>query len=111
MNQSKYEEQTMKWLADLQIVQDPQLLNNFKITVFMVSRHIKNIEVLAVTETKQVLVYLQLGWFGRKFYENTIFRKVKKIIPEYFKDYSFAVTTDIERFEKSLQLVKKALNR
>lgn len=99
----------LKWLREMEIVDDPYLLSNVKLNLYSVSRFIKDVEILLSKNHKAVLVYLKVGKVAQYFYGNYILDESLETLKSFIPNYSFRVVFDKKVFDKSLELVQKAL--
>ncbi len=108
-NRQRFQYEGLKWLYELEIVNDPQLINNLKLNVLVLSRHIKDAEFLIYRENKSILVYLELNWFASKFLRSRLIDEAGQIVSELLPAYKFRVITDKNILNMAVDLVKKAL--
>lgn len=99
----------LKFLFDMELVDEPQLVNHMKMNFFAVSKSIKDMEFLSSYHHKQMLIWLDVGWFGRKFFrdeiESAVLDRAKHLLP----NFKFRVTTDRAVMNAALERVKEAM--
>lgn len=105
----KFQFAGLKFLYDMELVDDPQLINNLKMNIFDVSAHIRDVEFLSSYHHKSMLIYLDLNWFGRTFLQKRLsidtLDRVKQLLP----NFRFRVVTDRKIFDLALEKVRIAL--
>jgi len=99
----------VKWLFEMEMIHDPQLINQLKLNVLGVSESIRDIEILSVHETKQMLVFVDLTWYAKTFKQARILEDVKEILIQLLPNFNFRVTADSNILELSKQRIRKAL--
>lgn len=118
MDRSKFQHSGIKWLAELEMLSDPdnsrQLINHLKLNLFLSSKHIKEAELLIYRDQKAMLVLLELSWFARKFLSNRskrdIFGGAEEVLSQILPSFRFRVTDDIKIMELAVARVKHALS-
>lgn len=106
----KYQIGALKYLYEMELVDDPQLINNLKMNILMVSKHIKEVEFIASYHRKQMLVWIELNWWGRKFLKSRIKTSVYEILTQLLPNFSFRVTEDYSILELAQQKITRALS-
>lgn len=109
MDRLKYQLEGIKWLAELELLNNPQLINNIKLNILVVSKQIKEVELLIYRENRTMLVLLELSWFGRKFFKRRIFEEVEDSLSQILPSFRFRVTDDPKIMELAVARVKQAL--
>lgn len=109
MDRLKYQLEGIKWLAELELLNNPQLINNIKLNILVASKQIKEVELLIYRENKTMLVLLELSWFGRKFLKRSIFEEVEDSLSQMLPSFRFRVTDDPKIMELAVARVKQAL--
>jgi hypothetical protein len=109
MDRQKYQVSGLKWLYEMQVLDDPQLVNNMKLNILMVSSSIRETEFLIFQEKKQMLVYLDLTWFGRKFRKERIVFEVEDMLSQLLPSFKFRITDDISILLLAIEKVKQAV--
>ena len=111
MDKGKYQYEGLKWMFELEMLNHPQVVNQLKFNILMVSKQIKEVELLIYRENKSMLVLLELGWMGRTFQrqKRRIFTEVHEVLTQLLPSFNFRVTDDPKIMEMAVALVKKAL--
>jgi hypothetical protein len=105
----KFQMSGLKFLYEMELVDDPQLINNLKLNAFAVSQHVRDIELLSSYHHKSMLIWVDLSWFGRKFLEKRITTEIADRVQQLLPKFKFRVTTDRKIFDLSVEKVKIAL--
>ena len=108
-DKQKFQYNALKWIFEHQLLDDPQVLNHLAMNVLSVSKSIKDVEFLLARDQKQLLIYLELSWFGRTFKKNTLFEETESILGQMLPSFKFRVINDPKIFKMALDKVKKAL--
>lgn len=108
-DKSKFQYAGLKFLYDMELIDDPQLINNLKMNVFDVSSSIKEIDLLSSYHRKQMLIWLDLSWFGKKFLEQRIIVGVTDRVQQLLPGFKFRVTTDRAIFDLALARAEAVL--
>jgi hypothetical protein len=109
MDRLKYQLEGIKWLAELELLNNPQLINNIKLNILVVSKQIKEVELLIYRENRTMLVLLELSWFGHRFFKRRIFEEVEDSLSQILPSFRFRVTDDPKIMELAVARVKQAL--
>jgi len=96
-----YEQDGLKFLYQSELLDDPLLINNLKMNIMMQSNYIKEVEMLSVTTTKQLLIYVELGFFGKLFFKRRIEPAVRDIVHQLLPFYEIRVIQDKSILELS----------
>jgi len=102
--------QGLKWLYEMQLVGDTQLINNLKLNILSISKNIKEIEILTSSSHKAMLVYLELSFLGKLFYKKRLTIEVLDLLKNSLSQYRFRVTCDKLVFNQAVSNVKRALS-
>lgn len=109
MERTKYQQSALTWIMEMELLNHPQLINQIKMNVLMVSRRIKEVELLIYRENKTMLVLLELSWLGKKFFKRRIFAEVEEILSQMLPSFRFRVTDDPKIMDMAVARVKHAL--
>ena len=109
MDNTKYQYEGMKWLVEMELLNHPQVINTIRFNILMVSKHIKEVELLMYRENKTMLVLLDMSWIGRKFLKTGILAEVEDVLTQLLPSFRFRVTQDPKIMELAVAKVKKAL--
>lgn len=105
----KFQYSALRFIFDMELVDDPQLINHMKMNIFSISRHIKDTELLSSIHTKSMLVYIDLNWVGRTFLKNRIEAEVFDRVKELLPNFNFRVVSNKVIFDMAIEKVKNAL--
>jgi len=108
-DKSKFQYEGMKWIMELQLLNQPQAINTLKFNILMVSNRIKEVELLIYRENQTMLILLDLTWIGRKFQKKQIFSDVQDIMQQLLPSFRFRVTDDPNIMKLAVERVQKAL--
>lgn len=111
MDKLKFQFAGINWIREMEILSNPQLINQLKMNILNVSKRINDIELLIAEENRQMLVYVQLSWLGRKFFKRQIFEETEEVLSQILPSFKFRVTDDPKLFALALEKVKEALTR
>lgn len=109
MDKSKFQYEGLKWLYEMQLLDNPQLINNLKMNILLISTSIRDVELLVYREKKQMLIYIDLTWYGRKFKKDQIFIEVEEVVSQLLPSFKFRVTNDFNILALAIERVKQAL--
>lgn len=109
MDRSKFQYEGLKWLFELDLLNHPQAVNTIKLNVLMVSKRIKEVELLIYRENKSMLVLLDLTWMGKRFFRKQIFTEVHEVLQQLMPSFQFRVIDDPKIMQMAIERVKKAL--
>jgi hypothetical protein len=94
----------------MELVRDPQLINNLKLNILTISKRISEVELLFNQDGRQLLVCLELSWLGKKFFKNRIVLDVETRIKTLLPNFRVRVVTEREILNLALEKVKGALS-
>lgn len=109
MDKQKYQYEGMKWLFELELLNHPQVINTLKFNILVVSKRIKEVELLIYREHKSMLILVDLTWIGQKFFKKQIFTEIHESLSQLLPSFRFRVTDDPKIMEMAVEKVKKAL--
>jgi len=86
----------LKFLYEIELLDDPNLTNNLKLNILAVSKRIRETEILSLHrfERKEMLIYVDLSWWGRKFESERILSDVERVVTELLPNFKLRVTQD-----------------
>lgn len=105
----KYQYHGLKWLYEMELLDDPQLINNLKLNIFSVSTHIKEVQFLMSQEERKMLIHVELSWWGKKFKEAQISQDITEVMSQLLSNYKFRITTNDSIFKLAVSKVKKSI--
>lgn len=106
---AKFQYAGLRFLYDMEIIDDPQLINNMKLNIFDVSSCIRDADFLSSFHQKSMLIWLDVNWLGRTFLKKRIETSVTDRVQQLLPNFRFRVTTDRKIFDLALAKVKAAL--
>lgn len=105
----KFQFAGLKFLYEMELVDDPQLINNLKLNIFDISSSIRDVEFLSSYHHRQMLIYIELSWFGRKFLQKGIEAEILDRVQQLLPNFKFRVTSDRKILDMALDRVKTVL--
>lgn len=108
-DKGKFQFSGLRFLYDMELIDDPQLINNMKLNIFDVSGSIKEVDLLSSYHHKSMLIWLDVSWLGKKFLEKRIVAGVTDKVQQLLPNFRFRVTTDRKIFDLALERVKTVL--
>ena len=106
----KYQMHGIKWLFEMELVSDPQLVNTVKLNIFSVSNLIREVEIVMSQEDKKMLIWIEVSWFTKTFrikkirdIEQDIISILGKMLP----NFKFRVITDISILNMAVDQVTR----
>lgn len=114
-DRQQYQIQGMQWLYEMEVLNHPQLVNNLKMNIMVVSDKIKEVELLISRPHKSIMIWIDvdLGWFRKEVKFNRIQADILDIMEQLLPSYRFRVVHDkaimelaITRLEESLKGVE-----
>lgn len=109
LEKGKFQFAGLKFLFEMELIDDPQLVNHLKLNILDVSSSIRDVELLSSYNHRAMLIYADVSWFGRKFFmkriEAGILERVKQLLP----NFRFRVTADRKILDLALEKVKFVL--
>ena len=97
----------LKWLLELEMLQDPNVHNAIILNIFKVSRHIKDVQLVIDSDRKRMLVYIEVSRIGRWFYLKNIFMEVESMLKDTLPSYVFRITNDSKVLQRAIELTSK----
>ncbi len=106
---AKFQMEGLKFLYEMELVGDPQLINNLKLNVFSISNSIREVELLSSYHHRSILVFIDVSWFGKIFSQNRIVTGVHERVSELLPNFRFRVITNRAIFDLALKQVSAVL--
>jgi hypothetical protein len=97
----------LAWLLEMQLVNNPEVLNAIVLNLHKISWTIKTVELLMDYENFKMLIYVDLNWYGRKFKASKIEKQVYFMLKQVLPSYGIRVIYDKDLFEKAVSITKK----
>lgn len=108
-DKGKFQYNGLQFVYDMELVDDPQLINNLKLNIFSISGYVREVELLSSFQHRQMLVYVELSWVGRMFFKNVIVTGVTERVQSLLPRFKIRVITDHAILDLALERVKAAL--
>lgn len=97
----------LQWLYEMELVTNPQVLNNLELNIFYQSSYIKNVELLLDQNNKGILIYLELSTWGKWFKKQEIKEKVEDLMTMLLPNYRKRVIYELSIFQMALNKAKE----
>lgn len=97
----------LKWLMEIEASSDPNFLNALLLNIFRVSKRIKDVQVVMDPQKKKILIWLELDWLGRKFFQRKTLEAVGALIIDALPTYSYRVILDKTILDKAVELTQR----
>lgn len=103
----KFLTSAISWAYEMELVDDPQLLNNLYVNIYSQSKSIQDVELLINKSRKQILIYIKLSFFARLFKKtkHAIITSVLDNLNELLPEFKVRVTIERPVFNKALEQV------
>jgi hypothetical protein len=99
----------LKWLYELELFENPQVINQMKLNVLAVSSMLEDVEFLIYREKKSCLVSIHYKWWAKFFNKKQIKLDIEEIMSHLLPEYRFRVTDNPAIIKMSIQNLKNAL--
>lgn len=109
LQKGQFQFSALKWLYELELIDDPQLINNLKGNLFSISPHVSEVEFIASYQNKQMLIWLELTWIGRVFLKERILTAATERVNALLPNFKVRVVTDRAILDLAVSKVKNAL--
>lgn len=109
MSELNPQSEALRWLLEMEIVNDPNVLNSLILNIHKASDRIQDVEVVLDTPHKRMLVYLDVdcGWWRQATRQQEIHDAVANMLDEALPSYTHRVVFDRTVLNKALELVNK----
>ena len=108
----KFQFAGLSWLYQMELIDDPQLINNLKLNIFDASPHVREVEFVSSHFHRSMLVWIELSWLGRfDFVRSRAVSSVEERIKQLLPNFRIRVVTDRSIFDLALDKVSKAMER
>lgn len=107
MEDNRLKTGALSWLYEMEVLNSPTLQQNLQENILLSDFRIKSCEILLLKDFKDILIYIELGFFNRIFRGSTICIEVASLIKRMLPSYRVRVITDRKIFELSLTKVKE----
>lgn len=109
LEKGKFQFAGLKFLYEMEIIDDPQLINNMKLNIFDISSTIRDVEFLSSYQHRSILIYIDVNWLGRKFLLKQIEAGILERVQQLLPNFKFRVTADRKILDLALEKVKNVL--
>jgi hypothetical protein len=93
------------WLLEMELVQNPTVLNSIILNIFKTVRSLKDAEFVVDTKEKKILVYLELSRWDMWFHKNEISDKVMELLDQALPTFKKRIIHDKSILEKAIKIV------
>lgn len=113
-DKTKYQYAGLKFIYEMEILDDPQFINNLKLNIFSSSGFkINDCEFLMSQEEKKILIWIDLKWWYRtRFYQRFYLRQLKQDIytqlGQMLPTYKFRIVTDRSILDLAIERIKNS---
>lgn len=97
----------IRWLYEMELLQNPQLIDNLKLNIFMQHKRIKDVEILVDQSRKGILIYLKLNWWGNKFNQEEIKFSVEELMSNLLPNFRKRIIFNRDIFQMALDKAKE----
>lgn len=109
-DKQKYQYEGLKWLYEMEILDDPQLINNLKLNIMDATEFkVKDVEFVMAQSQQKMLIYVKLGWFNRKFKSKGIFIQIQERVTQLLPNFQFRIVTNRSILELAITKLKESL--
>lgn len=99
----------LKWLYEMELVNDPQLINHLKLNVLARSKYIREVEILSSYSHKSMLVFVEMGKISKFFFKKRIEMEVLDLLRELLPNFRFRVIFERDILNLAIDQVKGAM--
>lgn len=106
----RFQHSGLKWLYEMELLDDPQLINNLKQNVMSASRfRVRECEFIMSQEDRKILIWIELNWFWKKFFLKQINYDIFDVLSQLLPNYQFRIVTDRKILDLAITKLKKSL--
>lgn len=105
----KFQFSGLRFLYEMELIDDPQLINNLKLNIFDVSKMILDAEFVSSYHHRSMLIWVELDWLGRTFFKERITTAVADRVQQLLPKFKLRVVSDRAILEMSLNKIKEAM--
>ena len=98
----------LKWLLEMELIQDPNVLNSLILNIHKTSKTIRNVEFVTDLHNKRVLVYLDIKpgiFWGKQRKIATIIELTENILNDALPSFEKRVTVDRALLDRAIKIV------
>ena len=101
-NDKKFAASSLRFVYNNELLEDPCLLNDLYLGIYKLSKCIKDQEILINSNTKQIFVFIELSFLGKKlkFIENNVRIQINEFLRDRLGWYKVKIFTEYEDFKK-----------
>jgi len=99
----------LKWLYEMELLNSPQLINNLKLNILTQDSTIKDVELLIDQNSKAILIYIKLSWWGKVFRKDRIFVSIEDLITQLLPTYRKRVIHERWIFDLAIKKAKQVI--
>jgi len=100
----------LAWMREMEFIENDYFLNSLILNIRKVP-YVKHIEIITQKVSRQMLIYLELNWWGKTFKEAKIAEIVLNMMTEALPSYNFRVIYDKELLAKAEERIKKIVEK
>ncbi len=93
------------WLLEMELVQNPTVLNSIILNIFKTVRDLKNAEFVVDTKEKKILVYLEISRWNTWFHKERISDKTMELLDQALPTFKKRIVFDKTILEKAVKIV------
>lgn len=97
----------LAWLLEMELIQNPNVLNAIILNVFKTVRGLKDAEFVIDTRQKKLLIYLELKKFHEWFFKKDVEDQILEMLNQTLPNFKFRVVFDRTILEKAIKLAKQ----
>ena len=106
----KYQTSALKWLYEMELLDDPQLINNLKLNIFEASDFkVKDADFIMSQSQQKMLIWIEVGIFSRKLFIKKIYNQIYDRLRQLLPNYEFRIVTDRSILELAISKLKNSL--
>lgn len=106
---SEFQIHSLKWLLEMEMIDDPRVLNMIKFNVFAKVRRVVATEFLILLPPKrEMLILVETTWLGRLF-QTKLLTEVELVVKAILPQFEVKVTLDPLEFQAAHERVLKYL--
>jgi hypothetical protein len=93
------------WLLEMELVQNPYMLNSIVLNVFRMLKGVKDAEFVIDTNEKKLLIFLELTWWSRRFRAKKVEVQALELLDQVLPGFKKRVVFEKVILEKALKLI------
>ena len=109
-DKEKYQYSGLKWLYEMELLDDPQLINNMKLNIMDASDfRVKEVEFVMAQSQQKALIWIKVGWITKVFKLRRTCGAIHERLSQLLPTYQFRIVTDRSILELAITKLKKSL--